>query len=281
MAPNPSPMTYLGTNTFIIGKDQLCVIDPGPDNDAHLDALLTAIGNTPVSHIIVTHNHLDHSPLAKRLSEATGAQVYAFGNHLAGRSAIMSELAAKGFAGGGEGIDHDFAPDVTLQDGEVIATPDWTLKVIHTPGHIGNHISLIWGDAVFTGDHVMGWASSLVSPPDGDLTDFMASCAKLQTIPARVYYAGHGGPIHAPKARLDWLIAHRLGRETQILEALQSGPMTPFEITKVIYTDVPKTLMLAAERNVFAHLIDLHQRGKISATPNLSPVGKYRFSQEN
>lgn len=281
LAPNPSPMTYLGTNTYILGTDQLCVIDPGPDIDAHLDALLTAIGQKPVSHIIVTHNHLDHSPLAKRLSDATGAKIHAFGDHLAGRSAIMSRLANQGLAGGGEGIDLDFSPDVLLKDGETIETADWHLKIFHTPGHIGNHISLIWGDAIFTGDHVMGWASSLVSPPDGDLTDFMASCTALQSVPARVYYSGHGAPIDAPIARLDWLIAHRKSREAQIRNHLTLGSATPTEITECIYLGVAPALQAAAQRNVFAHLIDMHQRGLITASPALAQSAAYALLQEN
>lgn len=281
LAPNPSPMTFLGTNTYILGTNQLCIIDPGPDSDTHLAALILTISDTPVSHIVVTHNHLDHSPLAKRLSAATGAPIYAFGNHLAGRSDVMTNLADQGLAGGGEGIDLDFSPDIVLRDGETLVGAGWRVTALHTPGHIGNHISLIWNDAVFTGDHIMGWASSLVSPPDGDLNDFMASCDKLQRIPARVYYPGHGAPIKAPKARLDWLIAHRRSREEQVLASLALGPATPSEITRMIYTDVPMALFGAAERNVFAHLVDLNQRGTIKAKPSLSIGAKYQLSQEN
>lgn len=281
LAPNPSPMTNMGTNTYLLGTKQLCVIDPGPKSEAHLNALLAAIGETPVSHIIVTHNHRDHSPLAKQLAQMTGAKIYAYGSHLMGRSLIMQQLAAQGLAGGGEGIDQAFAPDIHLKDSEIIQTPDWSLQIVHTPGHIGNHIALIWNDAIFTGDHVMGWASSLVSPPDGDLTDFMASCDRLKTIPARVYYAGHGAPIYAPKARLDWLIAHRLSREAQILKRLLTAPATTHEITTDIYTDTDPTLLRAAQRNVFAHLVDLSQRGKINATPTLSLTAKFHLKQEN
>ena len=281
LAPNPSPMTYLGTNTFLLGTDRLCVIDPGPDSDSHLAALLRAIGRAQVSHIVVTHNHLDHSPLAKRLAAVTDAPVYAFGTHLAGRSPVMAELARHGLVGGGEGIDEGFAPDICLRDGETLVGSDWRLTAIHTPGHIGNHLSLHWNDAIFTGDHVMGWASSLVSPPDGDLTDFMASCAKLQAIPARVYYPAHGAPIQTPKARIDWLIGHRLGREAQILAVLADGPATAKQITRIIYTDVPAGLFLAAERNVFAHLVDLAQKGKVTAQSALSQTAIFQLSEEN
>lgn len=280
LAPNPSPMTNLGTNTYLLGTTQLCIIDPGPDDDAHLAALIAAIGNARVSDIVVTHNHLDHSPLARKLSTATGAKIHAFGTHLDGRSAIMTTLAAQGLAGGGEGIDTTFVPDMILADGDTLQGHDWQLTALHTPGHIGNHLSLLWNDAVFTGDHVMGWASSLVSPPDGDLTDFMLSCEKLREIPARIYYAGHGAPIHDPAARLDWLIAHRRQRESQILACLARNPATPHELTRAIYQDVPDGLFLAAQRNVFAHLVDLHQSGKIKASATLSIDAQYRLLQE-
>lgn len=281
LAPNASPMTHLGTNTFLLGDTKLCIIDPGPDSDAHLEALIVAIGAATVSHIIVTHNHLDHSPLAKRLSETTGARIYAYGNHFAGRSPIMAGLAAQGLAGGGEGIDSDFAPDVALADGEIITTPDWTLTVSHTPGHIGNHISLIWGDTVFSGDHVMGWASSLVSPPDGDLTDFMTSCHKLRSLNARILYPAHGAPITSPNARIDWLISHRLAREAQVIDCLSKGARTAPEITDMIYTEIAPALLPAAQRNVFAHLVDLAQRGKVTAIPHLSISAKFTLAQEN
>lgn len=193
----------------------------------------------------------------------------------------MAELAQNGLAGGGEGIDESFVPDICLQDGETIAATDWSLTAIHTPGHIGNHISLAWNDAVFSGDHVMGWASSLVSPPDGDLTDFMASCAKLHAIPARIFYPAHGGPIHDPKARVDWLIAHRNSRERQILDGLTHGPATAKTLTEMIYLDVPQGLAMAAERNVFAHLVDLTQRGIVQPNQQLSQTAIFALLQEN
>lgn len=270
LAPNPSPMTNWGTNTYLLGRASLAVIDPGPDDDAHFTALQTAIGETPVTHILLTHTHLDHSPLANRLSKATGAPVYAFGTHLSGRSKVMAQLAADGLAGGGEGIDQQFVPDQIIQDGDIVQGDDWALTAVHTPGHIANHLSFVWDRAVFTGDHVMGWASSLVSPPDGDLTQFMASCVKLQRIPADIYYAGHGAPIEDPHARLDWLIAHRLSRETEILAALRQGLSTIDVLTDHIYADAPSGLRMAASRNVFAHLIDLEHRGLVLAQPQLS-----------
>ncbi len=270
LAPNPSPMTYLGTNTYILGSSDLAVIDPGPDSPAHLDALLDAIGTQRVSHILLTHSHLDHSPLARSLAERTGALVSAFGPSHAGQSTIMQQLASAGLAGGGEGIDKDFQPDQCLVDGDLITGMDWQLEALHTPGHIGNHLCFRWNDIVFTGDHVMGWASSLVSPPDGDLTDFMASCEKLKGVAAAAFYPGHGAPITDPGGRLHWLIEHRKGREAQICDALRERSHTAETLTAAVYTDVPKAMYPAAARNVFAHLIDLVQRGIVTASPKLA-----------
>lgn len=271
LAPNPSPMTYRGTNTYLLGTRDLAVIDPGPADPVHLDAILAALEpGQRISHIIVTHSHLDHSPLASDLSARTGAPVLAFGGPQAGRSKVMSDLAASGMAGGGEGIDMGFQPDQTVADGAIIQGDGWQLDVIHTPGHLGNHIALGWHDACFTADHVMGWASSLVSPPDGDLTDFMASCRQLQKHNWRVFHPGHGAPIKDPGARLDWLITHRLSRETAILQALSTGPATARALAEQIYTDTPPALLPAAERNVLAHLIDLMGKNLTAPQTDLS-----------
>ncbi|WP_419738035.1 MBL fold metallo-hydrolase [Ruegeria sp.] len=265
LAPNPSPMTYRGTNTYLLGTRDLAVIDPGPLCDAHLEAILDAL--TPdqrISHILVTHTHLDHSPLAAPLSARTGAPILAFGGPEAGRSAVMTDLAKSGMVQGGEGIDTAFRPDIELADGELITGDDWQLEVIHAPGHLGNHIALAWGDVCFTADHVMGWASSLVSPPDGDLTDFMAACHRLQQRDWSVFHAGHGAPIENPAERLEWLIQHRLGREAQILAALADRQGSARQLAERIYTDTPKALLPAAERNVLAHLIDLAGKSKVT-----------------
>lgn len=269
LAPNPTPMTYLGTNTYLLGDADIAVIDPGPDDDAHLAAILRATDKGKITHIVVTHAHLDHSPLARRLSAQTGASVYGFGPASAGRSSVMQRLADQGLAGGGEGIDRDFSPDIGLSTGDKIITDDWTLQAIHTPGHIGNHLSFIWEGTVFTGDHVMGWASSLVSPPDGDLTDFMTSCKTLSAINAHVFYPGHGAPVTDPAGRLAWLVAHRKSREAQILAVLEQGDTTADNITQFIYADLSPALFMAAKRNVFAHLIDLTQRQHVAADPTL------------
>jgi glyoxylase-like metal-dependent hydrolase (beta-lactamase superfamily II) len=265
VAPNPSPMTYRGTNTYLLGQSEVAVIDPGPDSPAHLDAILAALQpGQRISHIIVTHTHLDHSPLARPLAARTGAEVWAFGDATVGRSPVMQGLAEAGLMGGGEGVDHEFIPDHTLADGDVLEGESWALEVLHTPGHIGNHLCLAWGDACLTADHIMGWATSLVSPPDGDLTDFMASCEKLAARQWRVFYPGHGAPVFDPNARLDWLVAHRRAREASILEALNAGPATAEDLARVIYTKTPAALLGAATRNVLAHLVDLTGRGRVA-----------------
>ncbi|MBT0956543.1 MBL fold metallo-hydrolase [Alphaproteobacteria bacterium KMM 3653] len=276
LAPNPSPMTFTGTNTYLLGERELAVIDPGPALPAHLEAILAAVQpGQRITHILLTHSHLDHSPLARLVSQETGAPSYAFGDHLKGRSPVMEALAESGLAGGGEGIDRDFAPDHLLEDGALVEGDGWALRALWTPGHIANHLSFVWQDAVFTGDHVMGWASSMVSPPDGDLTAFMHSCRRMQEVPARVFYPGHGDPVSDPAARLQWLIDHRMSREAQILEALAHGPAAAPALAERIYTEVNPALLPAATRNVLAHLIDLHSRRKVSAEGPLSADVKF------
>ncbi len=281
LAPNPSPMTYRGTNTYLVGTGDLAVIDPGPNIPSHLEAILAAVEpGQRISHIIVTHTHIDHSPLARALAERTGAPVLAFGDAQAGRSAVMTQLARDGMAGGGEGIDVDFVPDQTLVDGQIVTGNGWSLEVIHTPGHLGNHIALAWGAACFTADHVMGWASSLVSPPDGDLTDFMASCQRLRARSWEVFHPGHGAPVTDPAARLDWLIAHRTAREAAILDVLAQGDATASELASAIYTETPPELLGAATRNVFAHLVDLAGKSRVSPNGPLHAAARFsRLSQ--
>jgi glyoxylase-like metal-dependent hydrolase (beta-lactamase superfamily II) len=276
LAPNPSPMTFRGTNTYIVGEGAVAVIDPGPPDRRHLDSLLAALApRETVSHILVTHSHLDHSPLAQPLSRATGAPVLAFGNSRAGRSALMDALAGAGLTGGGEGADPDFEPHETLADGDVIEGGDWRLDVLSTPGHFGNHLCFALGDAVFTGDHIMAWSTSLVSPPDGDLTAFMASTRRLAARTDRVYYPGHGAPVDDPAGRARWLIAHRLTRETAILAGLPPDGIGIPALTRTVYHDTPPHMLPAAERNVFAHLVDLHGRNLVRATPSLSFSARY------
>ena len=263
LAGNPSPMTCWGTNTYIVGSGKVAIIDPGPPDPAHLQNILGALdfGET-ISHIFVTHAHLDHSPLANTLSQATGAPVLAFGDAKAGRSKIMTQLADSGLTAGGEGVDRDFTPDETLANGQSVSGENWELTALWTPGHMGNHLCFQWDDVVFTGDHIMGWASSLVSPPDGDLTDFMNSATRLAKLNSRIFHPGHGAPVTNPNDRANWLINHRRQRESSILDALKTGPKNIATLTKGIYTDIPPELSPAARRNVFAHLIDLVQSSK-------------------
>ena len=268
LAPNPSLMTFRGTNTYLVGEAEIAVVDPGPDDDAHLGAIMAAIAGARVRAILVTHAHLDHSPLSRRLSQLTGAPVCAFGDARAGRSDTMTRLVALGLSSGGEGIDHGFAPDVALGDGDTVSGDGWTLQALHTPGHLGNHLCFAWEDALFSGDVVMGWASSLVSPPDGDMTDYLASLDRLAQQCWSAFHPGHGAPVMDPAERLAALTAHRKTREAQILAALTASGATAPALACRIYVDTPPSLLPAATRNVFAHLLDLRSRNKVSGPPD-------------
>ncbi|MEL7299992.1 MAG: MBL fold metallo-hydrolase [Pseudomonadota bacterium] len=272
-APNPSPLTADGTNTYLLGRDAAVIIDPGPDEESHAAAIHAALAGREVAAILVTHSHRDHSPLARSLSDTSGAPVYAFGPTGAGTSAIMASL--DGALGGGEGADRDFVPDVTLAHGQSLTLGGERITALHTPGHFGNHLCFGWRGALFSGDHVMGWASTLVSPPDGDLTDFMASCALLKSREDRVYYPGHGAPVTDPAARLAWLVTHRKAREAQIVARLSSTPQSAADITEAVYLDVARSLWPAASRNVLAHLIDLTARGLAAPEGPLSEQAKF------
>lgn len=273
LAPNPSPMTFRGTNTYLLGEGEVAVIDPGPASGAHLAAIMGALapGET-VSHILVTHSHVDHSLLAPELARATGAPVLAFGDSAAGQN---PRLAALGGLGGGEGVDRAFRPDAALRDGDRLDGRGWSLTALWTPGHMANHLSFAWNDAVFTGDHVMGWATSMVSPPEGDLTAFMASLARLAGRNDRVFYPAHGAPVADPEARLADLTRHRRAREAQIRDALAAGPATPEALAAAIYIDIPPALLPAATRNVLAHLIDLEARNLARAEGQTGPASRF------
>ena len=275
LAPNPSPLTGPGTNTFLIGRDQVAVIDPGPDHPQHLQAILDAAGNR-ISHILVTHAHLDHSAGARSLAAVTGAPVLAFGDALSGRSPSMQRLAQGGEVGGGEGLDLAFRPDRCLRDGDLVESDDWQLRVLHTPGHSGGHLSFQWDDVIFCGDIVMGWSSTIISPPDGDLADYLRSLETLDQIQARRLYPAHGAAIDSPSARIAQLAAHRRERTSQILTALRKGPATAAELAREIY-DVPAPLMGAARRNVLAHLIALTDIGAITHVGPLTNETKFAF----
>ncbi|MEO9823967.1 MAG: MBL fold metallo-hydrolase [Paracoccaceae bacterium] len=279
LAPNPGPMTHWGTNTYLLGNDQIAVIDPGPDNDAHFQAILDATKGATITHILVTHAHADHSPLAARLSQVTSAPVMGFGPAEAGRSDVMQRLAQANLLEGGEGVDTSFRPDMTLRDGDVVEGTDWHLGILHTPGHFAGHLSFAYGTEIFSGDHVMDWASTLISPPDGDLGAFMATCHMLKERNPNKLFPGHGAPIVAVKDRLAWLISHRKARETAILKVLKPAALTVTEITAQVYTDVPPKVLPAAARNVFAHLIDLVERKLITASPELSTKAQFHFAK--
>lgn len=277
-APNPSPLTGTGTNTYLVGTMDLAVIDPGPDLPDHQTAILGALSpGQRISHILVTHAHHDHSALAPLMSQATGAPIFAYGTALDGRSARMSRLAPV-LPTAAEGLDRLFRPDHRLVDGESITGPDWQITAIHTPGHLGGHICFALGDTLFSGDHVMGWSTTLVSPPDGDMGDYMTSLRRLQSQRWSLLLPGHGDPVTDPADRIATLIAHRLTREAQILAALTQGPGKIPSLAAHIYHDTPAHLLPAAERNVLAHLIDLAERNLVIAHPALHPDAEFRLT---
>lgn len=274
-AGNAGPMTFTGTRTYLVGEGAVAVIDPGPPDPAHLAAIRAALApGERVSHILVTHSHADHSPLARPLAGLTGAPVLAFGPHGAGMSAAMRGLLAAGAdLGGGEGADEGFVPDATLADGERVEGEGWALTALATPGHLSNHLAfaLEGTGIVFTGDHVMGWATTLVSPPEGDLGAFMASLARMLARHDRLYLPGHGAPVEEPRALVEHIRDHRLGRERDIRAALAEGPATVASLTARIYRAVDPRLHPAAARNVLAHLLDLAERGLAAAPDGIGP----------
>ena len=264
-APNPSAMTGTGTNSYIVGTGTVAVIDPGPDLPAHLDAILCALSPAEtVSHILVTHAHQDHSALAARLATRTGARILAHGSAAEGRSAVMTGLAAS-LPGGGEGLDLTFQPHQRLRHGDIVTGPDWSLRTLHTPGHLGGHLCFGLGQTLFSGDHVMAWSSSLISPPDGDMAAYMASLRGLLTSEWSLFLPGHGPRVADPAAQVQSLIRHRLNREAQLLRALDQTPTPLGVLTQRVYTDTAPGLLAAAERNCLAHLIDLHDRNLVAA----------------
>lgn len=273
VAPNPSAMTGTGTNCYLLGRGgDLILVDPGPLIEDHVTALMAALtGAEQISSIVVTHAHLDHSAAAPRLAQITGAPVLAFGAATSGRSAIMERLAAEGLTGGGEGLDLTFQPDRIVQDGDQLSAGDLQVEIIHTPGHLGGHISLGVEDALLSGDHAMGWASSLISPPDGDMRAYMGSLDQLLTRNWQIMLPGHGPEVHEVAQRLRALILHRQSREADILAALGQAPGTPRALAARIYHDTPAALLPAASRNVLAHLIDLTERHLVLSESNCGP----------
>ena len=277
LAPNPSPMTYTGTNTYVVDNGEIAVIDPGPKIQEHYDNILEVIGDKPVKYIFLTHSHIDHSPMAADLSIKYNTPVYGYGPSDAGLSPTMLKLISDGYESGSEGIDHNFHPDNLIKDGECFELNETSIIAIHTPGHMGNHVSFQYGGVLFSGDHIMGWATSMVSPPYGDLTQFMASCYLLKDKNISLILPGHGEPVDNPKERIEYLISHRLERERQIKSTLQHYSLNALEITEIVYVDVDKSLIPAATRNVFAHLLDLNERGFVEFEGIVSETMKVRL----
>lgn len=259
-AKNPSPFTFHGTNSYIIGRETLAVIDPGPDDDAHLRTLLDVIANRPVSHIFVSHTHRDHSPLAARLQQQTGAVVLAEGPHRPARPLRIGELNPLDAS-----ADTGFVPDVTLADDTVINGDGWALRTVLTPGHTANHaaFALERTGILFSADHVMAWATSIVAPPDGAMADYMASLDRLIERGDRLLLPGHGGPVSAPRSFMRGLKTHRKMRERAILERIRGGDQTIKDMVKAIYRDTDPRLHGAAGLSVLAHLEDLVARGLV------------------
>ena len=267
-------MTFKGTNTYIVGDAELAIIDPGPISDVHFANIIKVIANRPVKFVFLTHSHIDHSPLAKKISDELGAETYAFGPSGSGLSEIMLNLIAEGYESGVEGVDDKFYPDHLVKDGDFFMLNNEKITAIYTPGHMGNHVCYQYNKLLFSGDHIMDWATSMVSPPYGDLTQFMASCRMLQTKQFDLFLPGHGEPVKNPSERLNFIIRHRLDREEQIISTIHNTPMTAMEITKIIYTEIDHRLIPAATRNVFAHLIDLRERGIVEFCGTISEKSK-------
>ena len=256
LAPNPSPFTYTGTQTHLVGTTDLAVIDPGPDEPAHLAALMAAIAGRPVTAIVITHHHRDHSPGSRPLAAATGAPI------VGAAPVFISDDGPRADAA----FDTAYAPARILAEGDTVAGEGWTLQAIATPGHTSNHLAFALPEtqALFSGDHVMGWSTSVVSPPDGDMTAYMASLDKLLTREDRVYYPGHGDLIDNPRRLVRGLLGHRKQREGQILRLLDAEPQAIPPMTKRMYAGLDPRLLPAAERSVLAHLYDLRGRGLVT-----------------
>jgi glyoxylase-like metal-dependent hydrolase (beta-lactamase superfamily II) len=273
-ARNPSPFTFHGTNSYIIGSDTLAVIDPGPDEEAHLQTLLDVIADRPVSHIFVSHTHRDHSPLAARLKERTGAVVLAEGSHRPARPLHAGETNILDAS-----ADTDFAPDISLPDDAVVDGDGWSIRTVLTPGHTANHaaFALEGTGILFSADHVMAWSTSIVAPPDGAMADYMASLDRLIEREDRLLLPGHGGPVTAPRSFIRGLKAHRKIRERAILERLRAGDRTIAEMVKAIYRDTDQRLHGAAGLSVLAHIEDLVARGLVKSNGDVAIHDVFTF----
>jgi len=262
VANNPGPFTYKGTGVYIIGKGELALIDPGPDTPAHIDVLMRAIGDEKLTHIFVTHRHMDHSPGAKPLAERTGAKIYSSTNPPKPSDCDAIRLEA--------GDDHDFLPDVDVQDGQIFKGPGWTIEAVATPGHTTNHFAyaLKEENALFPGDHIMGWSTTVIGPPDGDMTAYFESLEKVRDRKFTTLWPTHGPPIGPQTDRdatafVQAFIDHRKEREQQIVDQMIAGKTAIKDMVSVIYADVDKRLHPAACHSVLAHMIRLVELGKV------------------
>ncbi len=274
-ANNPSPFTFHGTNSYIVGGSSVAVIDPGPANAAHFEALMTALAGRQVTHIFISHTHRDHSPLAKRLKAETGALTVGEGPHRPSRP--LREGEVNPFA---ESSDTDFVPDIAIRDGQTISGDGWALRGVLTPGHTANHaaFALEGSGILFSGDHVMAWATTIVAPPDGSMADYMASLDKLLARDDGLLLPGHGGPVTSPSPFLRGLKTHRRLRERSIIERIRTGESTIPKMVEMIYRDTDKRLHGAAALSVLAHIEELMERGEVTADGPPSLVAHYRLA---
>jgi glyoxylase-like metal-dependent hydrolase (beta-lactamase superfamily II) len=258
IARNPGPFTYTGTGVYIVGRGEVAVIDPGPDLPEHFEALKTALAGERVSHVLVTHHHLDHSPLAHPLAEAFGAKVYG----LPAPAPYTSDAPALD-----EGGDDRFRPDVILADGDVLSGPGWMLEAITTPGHTSNHVcfALKEENALFAGDHIMGWSTTVITPPDGDMGDYFASLEKVKARGFDVLWPTHGAPVREVAPFIDAYVAHRRAREAQIVDALSAGFTSIKAMVPSLYAAVDPRLHPAAAHSVLAHMLQLVREGRVVA----------------
>ena len=258
IARNPGPFTYTGTGVYIIGHGEVAVIDPGPDLDAHFEALKAALAGERVTHVFVTHSHLDHSPLAHPLARWAGCEVH-------GSAGIAMETPSDVRMEAGD--DLRFRPDAPIRDGARYEGPGWTIEAIETPGHTSNHVcyALLEENALFSGDHVMGWSTTVISPPDGDMDDYLASLEKVRAREFATLWPTHGPPVTEPAPFLDAYIAHRLDREAQILAQLDAGQTKITQMVPVMYAAVDSRLHPAACHSVLAHMARLVKRGVVDS----------------
>ena len=277
VAQNPGKFTFRGTGTYLVGHGSVAVIDPGPADPAHVGAVEYALERETVTHILVTHTHLDHSPAARPLAAATGAPVLAYGRHPL--SAIEERDADEGGqAKVEESGDTGFEPDVTLDDGDVVEGAGWTLEAVHTPGHMSNHLCFSLGGerALFSGDHVMGWSTTVIPPPDGNMAAYLESLRRVRARHDETYWPTHGPPVSDPERLVDALLDHRARREAEILECLREGAQTIGAMVPTIYSETPSELHVAAGRSVLAHLIHLVSTGRVACDGE--PTGDSTFA---